>query len=66
LWAILCGAPIGGLVAGWLVSVGGTELAFAVGGAIAVTTAIVGTARLLSANDRSLSSALALAWPKRS
>ena len=41
-WAFLGGAPIGGLFAGWLVSVGGTELAFAVAGTIAVTTAVVG------------------------
>jgi MFS family permease len=65
-WAFLGGAPLGGLFAGWLVSVGGTELAFAVGGTIAVTTAVVGTARLLHASDRSLASALAPAWPRRS
>jgi MFS family permease len=65
-WAFLGGAPVGGLFAGWLVSVGGTELAFAVAGTIAVTTAVVGTARLLRANQRTLASALAPAWPRRS
>ncbi len=33
-------APIGGLVAGWLVALGGTELAFAVAGMIGVITAV--------------------------
>jgi MFS family permease len=33
------GAPLGGLLAGWLVSVGGTRLAFVLGGVVAVLTA---------------------------
>ena len=38
--------PMGGLLAGWLSSVGGTELAFAVGGAGALTAALAGLALL--------------------
>jgi MFS family permease len=41
-FAFLGGAPLGGLLAGWLVAVGGTELAFGVGGAVSVTTAVFG------------------------
>ena len=33
------GAPLGGLFAGWLVSVGGTRLAFVLGGVVSVLTA---------------------------
>ncbi|HEX4519043.1 MAG TPA: MFS transporter [Gaiellaceae bacterium] len=40
-FAFLGGAPLGGLLAGWLVSVGGTPLAFAVGGATSVTMAML-------------------------
>ena len=64
-WAFLGGAPLGGVFAGWLVATGGTELAFAFAGVVAVTTALVGTAWLVRAGDRSLSRTLALAWPKR-
>ena len=35
--------PLGGLLAGWLAANGGTELAFAVGGAGALTAALAGT-----------------------
>ena len=67
LWALFDNVQIsGGLFASWLVKVGGTELAFAVAGTIAVTTALVGTARLLRAGDRTLANALAPAWPRRS
>lgn len=45
-FAFLGGAPLGGLFAGWMTSVGGTELAFYVAGSIAVLTAAVGIARL--------------------
>jgi MFS family permease len=38
------GAPLGGLLAGWLTSRGGTELAFAVAGAVAVIVAATGGA----------------------
>jgi MFS family permease len=36
------GAPIGGLLAGWLVSSGGTRLAFVLGGLVSVITAAWG------------------------
>ena len=65
-WAFLGGAPLGGLFAGWLVSVGGTELAFAVAGTIAVTTAARRHGAAAPRDDRSLASALAPAWPRRS
>jgi MFS family permease len=42
------GAPLGGLLAGWLTSRGGTELAFAVAGVSAIVVAVVGAASLLS------------------
>jgi MFS family permease len=48
-FAFLGGAPLGGLFAGWLVSVGGTELAFAVAGSIAIVTALAAWARLATA-----------------
>jgi MFS family permease len=40
------GAPIGGLLAGWLTAVGGTELAFLVGGVLSLGMAGLGVARL--------------------
>jgi MFS family permease len=48
-FAFLGGAPLGGLFAGWLVAAGGTTLAFAVAGAVAVLTAVAGAARLAQA-----------------
>jgi MFS family permease len=36
------GAPLGGLLAGWLTTVGGTRLAFAVAGSVAVAVSVVG------------------------
>jgi hypothetical protein len=51
-WAFLGGAPLGGLFAGWLVSLGGTRLAFYVAGTIAVLTSIAGAARLNATNRR--------------
>jgi MFS family permease len=50
-FAFLGGAPLGGLFAGWLVAAGGTELAFAVAGSVAMVTATVGAARLALASD---------------
>lgn len=50
-FALLGGAPFGGLLAGWLVSAGGTEAAFLVAGAVAVTAALLGAARLATAGD---------------
>jgi MFS family permease len=51
-WAFLGGAPLGGLFAGWLVSLGGTRLAFYVAGTIAVLTSLAGAARLDATNRR--------------
>jgi len=48
-FAFLGGAPLGGLFAGWLVAAGGTRLAFAVAGSVAVLTALAGAARLAQA-----------------
>jgi MFS family permease len=45
-FAFLGGAPLGGLFAGWLTATGGTELAFAAGGLVAIATSIVGVVRL--------------------
>lgn len=42
------GAPLGGLLAGWLTSRGGTSLAFTVAGVSAVLVAVAGAASLLS------------------
>ncbi len=43
------GAPLGGLLAGWLTSIGGTRLAFLVGGLVAIGAAAVGIQRLRTA-----------------
>jgi MFS family permease len=56
-WAFLGGAPLGGLFAGWLVSLGGTRLAFYVAGTIAVLTSLAGAARLETTNRRALAAA---------
>jgi MFS family permease len=45
-FAFLGGAPVGGLLCGWLTSTGGTELAFLAAGAVALITAAWGVARL--------------------
>jgi MFS family permease len=60
-FAFLGGAPLGGLFAGWLVSVGGTELAFYVGGSVAVLTALAGAARLATASAARTTSSSATA-----
>jgi MFS family permease len=41
------GAPLGGLLAGWLTAVGGTELAFLVGGVLSLGMAALGILRLM-------------------
>jgi MFS family permease len=46
------GAPLGGLLAGWLTAQGGTKLAFAVAGTSAVLVAIAGTAALFGLKPR--------------
>jgi MFS family permease len=45
-FAFLGGAPLGGLFAGWLTAVGGTELAFFIGGTVSLGMAALGVARL--------------------
>jgi MFS family permease len=45
-FAFLGGAPVGGLLCGWLTSQGGTELAFAAAGLVAIATATWGVLRL--------------------
>lgn len=50
-FAFLGGAPLGGLFAGWLVSAGGTSLAFSIAGSIAVATAAAGALRLRTASQ---------------
>jgi hypothetical protein len=47
------GAPLGGLIAGWLVATGGTALAFAVAGAAATCVLVVGGAVLATARSSS-------------
>jgi MFS family permease len=51
-FAFLGGAPLGALLAGWLVAAGGTRLAFVVAGSVAVLTALAGAARLAQASNR--------------
>ena len=41
LFAFVGSAPVGGLFAGWLADVGGTELAFGVAGAVSLATVLV-------------------------
>jgi MFS family permease len=48
MFAFLGGAPLGGLLAGWLTSRGGTQLAFAVAGTSAVLVALTGAAIMLA------------------
>ena len=49
MFAFLGGAPLGGLLAGWLTARGGTQLAFAVAGTRAVLVAVAGAAVMLAA-----------------
>ena len=46
LWAFAGLAPLGGLLAGWLCAVGGTQLSFAVAGATGLLMALVAARRL--------------------
>ena len=52
-FAFMGGAPLGGLLAGWLTSRGGTELAFAVAGTIAVIVAVTGAVVVLAGRPAS-------------
>ncbi len=45
LFAFVGSAPLGGLFAGWLADVGGTELAFGVAGAVSLATVLVASTR---------------------
>ena len=45
-FAFLGGAPVGGLLCGWLTSTGGTQLAFAAAGLVAIGTGVWGIVRL--------------------
>jgi len=45
-FAFLGGAPLGGLLCGWLTARGGTQLAFAAAGVVAMSTAVWGIVRL--------------------
>jgi MFS family permease len=54
MFAFQGGAPVGGLLAGWLVSQGGTKLAFAVAGTSAVLVAVVGTLILSTRREGAL------------
>jgi MFS family permease len=45
-FAFLGGAPVGGLLCGWLTAQGGTQLAFAAAGLVAIATAAWGVLRL--------------------
>ncbi len=48
MFAFLGGAPLGGLLAGWLTARGGTQLAFAVAGTSAVLVAVTGAVVMLA------------------
>jgi hypothetical protein len=45
-FAFLGGAPMGGLLCGWLTARGGTQRAFAAAGVVAMGTAVWGIVRL--------------------
>jgi MFS family permease len=51
-FAFMGGAPLGGLIAGSLTSLGGTRLAFATAGVVAVTVAAGGALALVRASPR--------------
>jgi MFS family permease len=51
-FAFMGGAPLGGLLAGWLTSLGGTRLAFSVAGTIAFAVALTGAGALAAERPR--------------
>jgi MFS family permease len=51
-FAFMGGAPLGGLLAGWLTAQGGTRLAFAVAGTSAILVAVVGTVTIFGIKPR--------------
>jgi len=58
-FAFLGGAPLGGLLCGWLTARGGTQLAFAAAGVIAMGTAVWGIVRLRRTAPRRAATATA-------
>jgi len=56
LFAFVGIAPIGGLFAGWLVDVGGTQLAFAVAGATSLVTIAIASVQRANAGEPALTS----------
>ena len=48
LWAFAGFAPVGGLLAGWLVDVGGTQLSFTVAGLTGLAMTLVAARQLVS------------------
>ena len=57
MFAFMGGAPLGGLLAGWLTARGGTQLAFAVAGTSAILVAVVGSAVMLAGQPAATRSA---------
>jgi predicted MFS family arabinose efflux permease len=51
-FAFMGGAPLGGVLAGWLTAQGGTKLAFAVAGTSAILVAVAGTVTLFGLKPR--------------
>ena len=58
LWAFAGLAPVGGLLAGWLVEVGGTQLSFAVAGATGLAMTLVAGRELRRRRDAAIGAAL--------
>jgi MFS family permease len=52
------GAPLGGLIAGWLVAAGGTALAFAVAGGAATCVVVIGAVALATARSSTTAEAV--------
>ena len=59
LWAFAGLAPLGGLFAGWLVDVGGTELSFSVAGTIGLAMTLLAATELRRRRDAALRRAVA-------
>ena len=56
-FAFLGGAPVGGLLAGWLTARGGTQLAFAVAGTVRHPRRVIGAAVVLAGQPAAARSA---------
>ena len=59
LWAFAGLAPLGGLLAGWLTEIGGTELSFAVAGATGLAMTLVAGRELKQRRDAAIGARLA-------